>query len=63
MGEDPDAGEYEDRQDYYHDRRRFERRAGTDRRGVLRWDPRANEKERRSGGDRRRPTLDAYTRQ
>ncbi|HEX7044539.1 MAG TPA: hypothetical protein VF203_07985 [Burkholderiales bacterium] len=37
-----------------YERRRGERRSGTDRRGVLRWDPRAAERERRSGRDRRR---------
>lgn len=36
------------------ERRRGERRSGTDRRGVLRWDPRSPERERRSGKDRRR---------
>lgn len=63
MGGDWDAEEHEDRQDFHYERRRFERRAGTDRRGVLRWDPRANEKERRSGNDRRCLTVDVYTRQ
>lgn len=38
----------------YYERRQGERRAGNDRRGPLRWDPRADEKERRSGLDRRR---------
>jgi len=36
------------------ERRRGERRSGVERRGVLRWDPRAPERERRSGKDRRR---------
>ena len=35
------------------ERRRRERRSGIERRGVLRWDPRAAERERRSGTDRR----------
>jgi hypothetical protein len=63
MGEDWDTGQYEDQPDTYHERRRYERRAGADRRGDLRWDPRADEKERRSGNDRRRPNGSAYTRQ
>lgn len=45
------------------ERRRFERRAGVDRRGPLRWDPRALEKERRSGTERRRFNEAVYTRQ
>lgn len=36
------------------DRRRLERRRGTDRRGPLRWDPRAEERKRRSDIERRR---------
>lgn len=63
MGEEWDTGQYEDRQDFYYERRRYERRAGADRRGDLRWDPRAKEKERRSGNDRRRLPESAYTRQ
>ena len=42
----------------FYERRRGERRSGTDRRGVLRWDPRAAERERRSGRDRRRASSD-----
>lgn len=45
------------------ERRRFERRMGADRRGPLRWDPHAQEKERRSGMDRRRFNEAIYTRQ
>lgn len=63
MEEEWNTGEYEDRRDFHGERRRYERRAGTDRRGVLRWDPRAKEKERRSGDDRRRLSGGAYTRQ
>lgn len=35
------------------ERRQAERRGGPERRGTLRWDPRAAERERRSGKDRR----------
>lgn len=36
-----------------YERRQYERRSGVERRGALRWDPRAPEKERRTGDDRR----------
>lgn len=39
--------------DALNERRQYERRAGKERRGSLRWDPQAIEKERRSGTDRR----------
>lgn len=59
MNEDTDGKRY--RPDAYYERRQHDRRSGEDRRGVLRWDPRAAEKERRSGDDRRREA--DYTRQ
>jgi hypothetical protein len=62
MAEEWEGGGYEHRQDMHQERRQDERRAGTDRRGVLRWDPRAKDKERRSGNDRRRADRN-YTRQ
>ena len=52
--DEPERGVPDQGDDLYHERRKYERRAGIERRGVLRWDPRAAEKERRSGNDRRR---------
>lgn len=49
-----DADQAEHGRDALPERRRYERRSGVERRGSLRWDPRAPEKERRSGNDRRR---------
>jgi hypothetical protein len=39
---------------FYFERREYERRERIDRRGPLRWDPRAKTKQRRAGGERRR---------
>ncbi|GEM_PF-7010301 len=65
MGEgwDDSTGDREQRRPIYYERRRQDRRRGVDRRGSLRWDPRADEKERRSGIDRRRLIWERYTRQ
>ena len=38
----------------YYERRQCERRLRSDRRGPLRWDPKAKERQRRGGEDRRR---------
>lgn len=45
----------------YYDRRRYERRVRCERRGPLRWDPKAKEKQRRNGEGRRRD--ESYIRQ
>jgi hypothetical protein len=39
------------------DRRRYNRRSGIERRGALRWDPKADERRRRSEIERRRLTI------
>ncbi len=56
MGEDEssEANNLEHPPQMYHERREYARREGSDRRGPLRWDPRATEKQRRGDDDRRR---------
>ncbi len=51
---DEDTGHGGDLRRFYYERREYERRERIDRRGPLRWDPLAKEKQRRAVSERRR---------
>ncbi len=56
MREEPDeiTGDGSSLNRFYYERRQCERRVRIDRRGPLRWDPRAKAKQRRASSERRR---------